>query len=49
MATGRVSLALALLAALWLAMLLLGTGDADRAVLGLLYAADPRLRRRRAG
>ena len=31
---------LAALAALWLAMLLLGTGDVDREVLMALYAGD---------
>ena len=40
MRPARLAAALAALAALWLAMLLLGAGAADRAVLDFLYAAD---------
>jgi len=43
MRSARLAPALLALAAAWLAMLLLGAGEADRALLGLLYADDPRL------
>lgn len=39
----RLAIALAALAALWLAMLLLGAGPGDQAVLDLFYAEDARL------
>lgn len=43
MRPARFVAALVALSGLWLAMLLLGAGAADRALLGLLYADDPRL------
>lgn len=43
MRSPRLAIALAGLAALWLAMLLLGAGPIDQALLNLLYAENPRL------